>query len=309
MGLDQEPPSEQTEATPRKNDLCEMDMEDMFWEIPKHEVVEALKWAIGSVKGRKKEQWFCLHRRGVRKLDRFGKGASSDYLSIRDEQVTRYVLFDIQEDTLFCFGRLILSQGKKGVPIGGFLSAHLAEIWCAWKEELRLFGDQKSEVEERVTSSLQNAFPGVGVKLSLLGHTDFTIAPHQGETMQCLGGMLRRPDIHNASKDAIDLGGFGGWWSPMDRLLGTLSTAMGPIHLVNTIPWDGSSGGRVDTIIHETEPKNKSRVRDFLRDVKPLYSIVGEVIHASKAHEGPLLTPLPCILLSRYRENAHIFVW
>ena len=240
-----------------------MDMEDMFWEIPKHEVVEALRWAIESVKGKKKEQWFCLHRRGVRKLDRFGKGASSEYISIRDEQVTRYVLFDIQEDTLLCFGRLILSQGKKGVPVGGFLSAHLAEIWCAWKEELRLFGSQKGEVEEGVTNSLQNAFPGVGVKLSLLGHTDFTIAPHQGATMQCVGGMLRRPDIHNANKDTIDQGGFGGWWSPMDRLLGTLSTAMGPIHLVNTTPWDGSSGGRVGTIIHETEPKNRSRVRDL----------------------------------------------
>jgi len=53
MGLDQEPPSEQTEATPRKNDLCEMDMEDMFWEIPTHEVFQALDWAIGEIKGRR----------------------------------------------------------------------------------------------------------------------------------------------------------------------------------------------------------------------------------------------------------------
>jgi hypothetical protein len=89
----------------------EMDMEDMFWEIPKQEVAKALKWAIRLVKKGKKEQWFCLHKRGMKKLDRLGKGASNDFLNMSDDQVLRYVLFDIHEDTLFTFGNLILSQG------------------------------------------------------------------------------------------------------------------------------------------------------------------------------------------------------
>ena len=77
-------------------------------------------------------------------------------------------------------------------------------------------------------------------------------------------------------------GGIHGWWAPMDRLLGVLKTSFGHIRLVNTLPWDGSAGGRVDSIIHETEPKNKGRVRDFLRDVKPLYSLVSELLHTKK---------------------------
>ena len=68
----------------------------------------------------------------------------------------------------------------------------------------------------------------------------------------------------------------------MDRLLGVLKTSFGQIRLVNTLPWDGSAGGRVDSIIHETEPKNKGRIRDFLRDVKPLYSLVSELLRAKK---------------------------
>ena len=64
----------------RVNQLCpptpiEMDMEDMFWEIPEEEVAKALDWAM---RGQKGLQWFCQHRRGVRKLDRLGWGSSAD---------------------------------------------------------------------------------------------------------------------------------------------------------------------------------------------------------------------------------------
>ena len=82
----------------------EMDMDDMFWGIPKKEVIFSLEWAIKSIKGKRRTQWFCLHKRGIKKLDRLGQGNSGNYISISDEQVSRYVLFDIQEDTLFCFG-------------------------------------------------------------------------------------------------------------------------------------------------------------------------------------------------------------
>ena len=86
----------------------EMDMEDMFWEIPKKEVAKALKWAIRLVNEGKKGQWFCLHKHGMKKLDRPGKGASEDFVNMSGEQVLRYVLFDIREDTLFACGNLIL---------------------------------------------------------------------------------------------------------------------------------------------------------------------------------------------------------
>ena len=104
----------------------------------------------------------------------------------------------------------------------------------------------------------------------------------------------------------LNSGGFQKWWSPVDRLLGTFETAYGNIHLVNTLPWDGSSNGRVDAILMETENRNKSRVRDFLRDVKPLYSLVSEII----AHRAPdprfTHSPFPFVIISRYRDNIYI---
>ena len=61
----------------------------------------------------------------MKKLDRLGQGSSWDYVSISEEGVMRYVLFDIEDDTQLGFGGLVLRQGGKGVPIGGFLSAQL----------------------------------------------------------------------------------------------------------------------------------------------------------------------------------------
>ena len=132
----------------------EIDMEDMFWEIPQEEVAKALDWAMRLARGKKEILRFCLHRRGVRKLDRLGRGSSSDYVSISEEEVLRYVLFDIEDDTLLAFGRLILRQGGKGVPIGRLLSAQLAEIWCSWREATWLFGEAKGEVETKLNGQL-----------------------------------------------------------------------------------------------------------------------------------------------------------
>ena len=43
------------------------------------------------------------------------------YVSITEKEVLRYVLFDIEDDTLLAFGRLILRQVGKGGPDWGVL--------------------------------------------------------------------------------------------------------------------------------------------------------------------------------------------
>ena len=113
----------------------------VFWEIPQEEVAKALTWALQLVRGRRQElQWFCLHRRGVKKLHRLGGEIRFSRL---EEEEVRYVLFDIEDNTLLYFGRLVLRQGGKRVPVGGFLSAQLAEIWCSWREATWVFGESK----------------------------------------------------------------------------------------------------------------------------------------------------------------------
>ena len=130
MGLDEGTPSERVAATPRQNDLCEMDMDDMFWEIPTQEVFQSLEWALGEIKGRRDHLWFSIAKGGLRERDRLGRASSKDYDIFEDEEVTRYVTYDVRSCNLFTLGPLVLRQGAKGVPIGGYLSAQLAEIWA-----------------------------------------------------------------------------------------------------------------------------------------------------------------------------------
>ena len=122
--------------------------------------------------GRKKLPWFCLHKQGVKKLDRLGRGSSTDYISILEEELMRYVLFDIEDDIRLVFGRFILCQGGKGVLIGGFLSAQLAEIWCSWREATWGFGQSKYSVEPTIKSDLAVSFPTAKMPLTLTGRTD-----------------------------------------------------------------------------------------------------------------------------------------
>ena len=60
----------------------EKDMEDMFWEIPKHEAQAAISWAMSLVKGNKKDLWFAIHRGRLRRLDRIGKGTSRNFVNL-----------------------------------------------------------------------------------------------------------------------------------------------------------------------------------------------------------------------------------
>ena len=60
--------------------FCEQDMEDMFWEIPKQDVLTTLRWALRQVKLDGEDRvTFAIERSGVKPLGRLGTGASHAY--------------------------------------------------------------------------------------------------------------------------------------------------------------------------------------------------------------------------------------
>ena len=69
-------------------------MDDMFRNIPKDEIVPAVKSVLDSLREcarGKREFWFSLHRAGDKSLDRMGKAASRDYRTLEQEEVIKYV--------------------------------------------------------------------------------------------------------------------------------------------------------------------------------------------------------------------------
>ena len=113
--------------------FIEPDITDMFWNIPKDEVLKAIFWSCATLKGRQR----CLHlstaKQGLKRLDRYGKASSKDFFVFSEVELLRFVEYDIYSHNLFTIGPLIMHQGAKGVPIGGFVSAHIAELWAMWR--------------------------------------------------------------------------------------------------------------------------------------------------------------------------------
>ena len=85
-------------------------------------------------------------------LDRVGTASYSEFTTISFDEVKRYMVFDTEFCNLFTIGELIIQQGLKGVPIGGYLSAQVAEILAIWRESTFLYGDRKD-----LTETLLNA--------------------------------------------------------------------------------------------------------------------------------------------------------
>ena len=98
----------------------ERDLNYMFWEITKHEALQAIQWGLGIVRpcARNKHAWFSLAKGGEKHLDRIGKCSATCFYLISKTEILQYVSFDLFENTLLHLGALLLQQGEKGVPIG-----------------------------------------------------------------------------------------------------------------------------------------------------------------------------------------------
>ena len=68
-------------------------------------------------------------------------------MTLSEEEVLHFMEFDMNENVFWTVAPAILCQGARGMPIGGFLSAQIAEIWACWKEFTSPFGDSVPQVQ------------------------------------------------------------------------------------------------------------------------------------------------------------------
>ena len=124
--------------------LFELDVKEMFPRLPRTgvldavrnvaaEVVKALEgWGGRCVRMQLSGLKFAIHKCN-RQLDRIGPAYSDEYGALSMDEVTRYILFDVQHNDMFTVGGKIFRQ-KRGLAIWGLCSAQLAELYCIWCE-------------------------------------------------------------------------------------------------------------------------------------------------------------------------------
>ena len=300
-------------------------MADMFWEIPASDVKSAVQWALHTVrkKHRATNLSFSVSRESNH-LDRIGRSTAAGFTVVHEACVSRFVDFDLDDNVLFTAGGVILAQGGKGVPIGGFISAQAAEIWAIWKEHC-VFSDQhRSEATTRWQQIIDAppkewedlSPPTVRMpnSVSVTETSDFSMAPRPAATMRVQGLAMASPQSHLVSELALSYQGFRGWWEPLDRLIASICVDGTDVLVASSTPWDGSARGRLATIIRHTPNRQKGKVGEFFKCFDPLQGVVGEILNppvcplqtADQFQRLSGFPPRPFVLLSRYRDNIYM---
>ena len=139
----------------------ESDMNGMIREIPKEEAMAAIRWAMTTVraKTRGRKARFSIAQGGEKDLDRAGSCSPVIFTCCPNMKFLRFGDFDLHCNTLLHLGSVMLSQGSKGVPIGDFLSAQIAERWAAWHGFRSFISSEAHVLQKRVQSDLDNVPP------------------------------------------------------------------------------------------------------------------------------------------------------
>ena len=209
--------------------------------------------------------FFAISKSGDRGLDRVGKSFARTFRQVSAEQVLPFLHFNLHGNTVLVAGRVLLQQGHRGVPVGEFLSAQLAEIWAAWREHTRLFANTleatslESEVQNNITEfctchmpSQHSSFPtqsevcmacsSTPVQFSLLRDPDCTLSCGVAASMAPSGPLMRSPQVHLATEEQVVQQGFTGLWSPSELPVAFVEIAGTLVVVPRTTHWDG--GGR-----------------------------------------------------------------
>ena len=101
------------------------------------------------------------------------------------------------------------------MPIGGFISAQIVEIWAVWKEHTRLFDGKGNElqcgndevkqlVEGDVPKNVPNPMPVPPMSLSLPGCGYYTLSTSESTTMIVRSDIMILQTPDNVSVPLVD---------------------------------------------------------------------------------------------------------
>ena len=307
-------------AIPEHTHLVEKDMADMFWEIPLEQVVLSLEWALASLaKKRRSTSLTFAVSKADKHLDHIGSAASNAFLNVTQDLVTRFVRFDTYDNVLFVAGPVILRQGLRGVPIGGFISAQLAEIWAIWREVTALHGEQVPQTIQDIHSAIRQpprdfvdspkpADLPLEVRCTFSDNSDFTMAPRNAACMIPSGKIMTAPSCPAMTIDSLREVGCYQWWAPLDSMFGSVQVGSETVWLIKSTPWDGAANGRISTVLQHVHKKQRGRVANFLKAFHPLLAVRGEILNPMCWPDSQQLSAasFPFVLFSRYRDNIYL---
>ena len=255
-------------------------------------------------------------------LDRMGKLRHRQFRILHADHVLRFVDYDLFDNTLFVLNCLILRQGGSGVPIGGFISTKLAELWALWRENRQLQG----EVEDRnsfesawndAMYSQETVFPEFHLSErpvrpslcgSVTGPSDFPLSPAASSSMQVCGRMMRSRTPHLVSWPVLHNEGFQGWWAPVEATLASLQVDSVPIFFLKSTLWDGAPEGRLSLIVKHMPARDGHKVGVHLKGFDVFRSVLNEALHPPDwgGCDGLDSEGVPFVLFGRYRDNIYV---
>ena len=283
----------------------EQDMEDMYWEVPKDEMLQSLTWAIDLLSKGKTELLFSLAKGGLNELYRVCTASSDHFVVITGRQAKTYVEFELFDNCFFTMGPLIMLQGTTGIPVGAFLSAQLTELWCIWREVTPMRRDCRVKTEEKFAAHCTHHF-AVPATLHLINPLDFSMSP-DGQGMISEADIHHSPNVPEVTHDVLIEGGFQGPYRSMEKLFGCIQLPGLTLSLVSSTPWDGSPIGRLGVLLKNCPRKQRDRVREFYSDFSPVAALLGEML---SNEEAPTVEPgdSPLCLISRFRNNIYLLL-
>jgi hypothetical protein len=295
----------------------EADMTDMFWHIPKSEVVPSLNSLFDLLEREKRgsAEFFSLHKSGEKTLDRLGTASSDDFRVLTRAELVDFVTWDLNCNTGLTLGPLLLRQGDRGVPIGGHLSAQLAELWALARELRLIFCDDRAELITAWTAAVKHddlTSPSCIRDVKLTVHDPVELCHTSPRPFHVHRRVLASTDRASVHRGILRGEGFGGWWGPTDSSFGYLDIAGVRVDLIVTSLWDGAPDGRVGTILASAPARDRALLRDFFRELDPMDSVVSEARRGwwgwarRPADPEPPASSSPGVLLSRFRDNIYI---